>query len=161
MPAIDPRIPARVLLEEVVGGGHPELAEEVVAENVALLRPGFKSIARALTPAGSAMAPERGAAIDGIRRGALAMRVPFPDYSQTVTRQLVDGPTVVNFVAIAGTHRGEFFGLPATERPLRMEALIVTRVTSGKVSAVYALGDELGALLDLGFTLNPPLASDT
>jgi predicted ester cyclase len=84
------------------------------------------------------------------------MRIPFPDYSQTVTRQLVDGDTVVNFVEIAGTHRGTFFGVPATGRNLQMQALIVTRVEGGKVVEVYALGDELGALLDLGFTLTPP-----
>jgi len=153
---IDPRIAARTLLERVVGQGHPELAGEVVAEEVALLRPGFRSTARALTPDGSAMAPTKGAAIEGIRKGATAMRVPFPDYSQTVTRQLVDGDTVVNFVEIAGTQRGVFFGVPPTERPFRMEALIVTRVVDGKVVEVYALGDELGALLDLGFTLAPP-----
>ena len=156
MAAIDPREPARALLERVVGQGRPELADEYVAHDVALLRPGFKSTAQALTPGGSTMAPAKGAAIDGIRRGATAMRVPFPDYSQTVTRQLVDGDTVVNFVEISGTHDGTFFGIPATGGRLRMEALIVTRVVDGKVVEVYALGDELGALLNLGFTLNPP-----
>lgn len=152
----DPREPARILIERVVGAGQPELADQVVAPDVQLMRPGFKSTARALASGQHGMAPAPTAAIEGIRRGATAMREPFPDYYQRVKRQLVEGDTVVNFVEVGGTHKGLFFGVPPTGKAARMDALIVTRIKDGKVAEIFALGDELGLLLDLGFSLKPP-----
>jgi predicted ester cyclase len=156
MSAPDPREPARTLLEKVVGGGQPDLADLVVARDVRLLRPGFKSTARALVGAQHRMAPTPQEAIEGIKRGAIAMREPFPDYSQKVRRQIVEGDTVVNLVSVGGTHEGEFFGVPATGKTVQMDAIIITRVADGRVTEVFALGDELGLLLDLGFSLHAP-----
>jgi predicted ester cyclase len=87
-----------------------------------------------------------------------ALHEPFPDYYQRVLRQVREGDTVVNQVEIGGTHLGTFFGIEATGKRVSMEAVIVTRVENRKVTEVYALGDELGLLLGLGASVQPPSA---
>jgi predicted ester cyclase len=154
----DRREVARLLIESVVGQGRSELAEAVVSTDIRLLRPGFRSTAAALGDRGHGMTPAPTAAIEGLKRGAAALHEPFPDFYQRVLRQVCEGDTVVNVVEIGGTHLGTFFGIEATGKRVSMEAVIVTRVEDGKVTEVYALGDELGLLLELGATVQPPSA---
>jgi predicted ester cyclase len=155
----DPREVARLLIEIVVGQGRSDLADAVVSTDIRLLRPGFRSTAAALSQRGHGMAPAPTDAIEGLRRGAAALHEPFPDYYQRVLQQVCEGDSVVNVVEIGGTHLGTFFGIEATGKRVSMEAVIVTRVEDGKVTEVYALGDELGLLLELGATLQPPAPS--
>jgi predicted ester cyclase len=158
MAEADPKEVARLLIEGVVGQGRSELAETVVSTDIRLLRPGFRSTAAALGQRGHGMAPASSDANEGLKRGAAALHEPFPDYYQRVLRQVREGDTIVNLVEIGGTHLGRFFGIEATGKRVSMEAVIVTYVENGKVTEVYALGDELGLLLELGATLQPPSA---
>src|SRR5919199_534431 len=47
----------------------------------------------------------------------------FPDFRVTIEDLLAEGDRVVVHATLRGTHRGDFFGLPPTDRPLAVGGL--------------------------------------
>jgi hypothetical protein len=50
------------------------------------------------------------------------MNVAFPDIHWDVRDTVVEGDRIATFSFWTGTHRGEFMGIPATGRSVRVEA---------------------------------------
>jgi len=48
------------------------------------------------------------------------------------------------------THHGEFFGVPATGKQIRVKGMAVDRVVAGKMAASRILMDTLGIMTQLG-----------
>ena len=48
-----------------------------------------------------------------------------------------------------GTHRGEFFGVPATERQITVKGMVVDRVVAGKMVESRILMDDLSMMTEL------------
>jgi predicted ester cyclase len=49
-----------------------------------------------------------------------------------------------------GTHRGEFLGIPATGRPVRVEAWTLDRYRGGQLAESRIIMDVAGLLMHLG-----------
>jgi len=49
-----------------------------------------------------------------------------------------------------GTHRGELMGIPATGKPIEVEAISVFRVENGKIAEEWTVWDALGLLQQVG-----------
>jgi predicted ester cyclase len=62
---------------------------------------------------------------------------------------LEDDTLVVRFV-LRGTHRGSFFGIPATQRPMVVPAHVILEVEGGKVKKLRGIFDEAGLLRQIG-----------
>jgi len=65
----------------------------------------------------------------------------------------------------SGTHQGEFFGIPATNRVLRVWGMVIDRFEGRKVKATRILMDTLSMMQQLGVVpaapesgSNPPAA---
>lgn len=56
----------------------------------------------------------------------------FPDTEVTVEDVLADGDTLVGRFTYRATHQGEFLGLPATGRSIRMRSIDIWRVRDGR-----------------------------
>ena len=78
---------------------------------------------------------------DGTRLGraeyhdaVLASHQAFPDLVVEVLDQLAEGDKVATRWRAAGTHRGPFAGIAATDRPVRITAMHLHRVVDGKLA---------------------------
>lgn len=83
------------------------------------------------------------------------MRAAFPDMHWIVEEQIAEGDKVMTRFEWTGTHQAEFFGVPATGRPVRVWGVVIDRLESGKIKDTRIIMDSLGLLMQLG-TFPPP-----
>ncbi len=75
----------------------------------------------------------------------------FPDFAVDVEQLVADDDKVAFAYTITGTHRGEFFGVPATGRRIRARGLQISRFNSdAKMVERWGSSDQLGILQQLG-----------
>jgi steroid delta-isomerase-like uncharacterized protein len=88
----------------------------------------------------------------------------FPDLRVTADDVLSEGDKVVCRYTWHGTHRGDFFGVPATSRRVTVSGMSVYRVAGGKIVEEWWLEDLLGLMQQLGAVPAPgqaqPVASE-
>lgn len=125
----------RRAIDQVWNRGNYAVIDELVARDVVVHAP---------TPGGEIHGPE------GIRQFYTALRRAFPDLHFTVEDQIAEGDRVVTRWQGRGTHAGEFQGIPATGRPVRLAGMDVDRIADGKVVECWAHVDELGLMRQLG-----------
>jgi steroid delta-isomerase-like uncharacterized protein len=92
--------------------------------------------------------PMRGAA------GYLAiigmMRSGFPDIQWTLEDIVAEGDKVAARFIMQGTHNGIFFGVPATGKPIKVQAMNFYRFSDGQIIEEYGQPDMLGLLQQIG-----------
>ena len=103
-------------------------------------------------PASLEPAPMNGEAwarfLDGFVEG-------FPDLQLTVENAVGEGDLVAQRVHFAGTHTGEFQGLPPTNRKVEFSGLELNRFVDGRVAEHWFQLDALGLLQQLGLAVVP------
>jgi len=67
--------------------------------------------------------------------------VPFPDLRQETYDSVLTGDKFVLRVAYFGTHKGEFLGVPATGRSIKMPGIGIFRFEGGKAVENWAQFD--------------------
>ena len=85
----------------------------------------------------------------------------FPDASVTIDGEIADGDRVAHRLILEGTQTNTFVGrtdeIPATHRPLRLEAAALTQVKDRRITELQLFFDQSDVLIQLG--LVPELAS--
>ena len=80
----------------------------------------------------------------------IAAKAAMPDQTMTILGQAADGDTVFTHWVLEGTHTaGDFFGLPASGRATRLEAVAVDVVRNGQIVEHNAVGDFTGFMAQL------------
>jgi steroid delta-isomerase-like uncharacterized protein len=79
----------------------------------------------------------------------------FPDLQLTVEDAVGEGDLVTQRVHFAGTHTGEFQGLPATHRKVTFSGLELNRFVDGRVAEHWVQLDSLALLQQLGLVVVP------
>jgi predicted ester cyclase len=79
----------------------------------------------------------------------------FPDLQITIEDALGEGDLVAQRVHFAGTHTGEFQGLPPTGRKVSFSGLELNRFVDGRVEEHWFQLDALSLLQQLGLVLIP------
>jgi predicted ester cyclase len=74
----------------------------------------------------------------------------IPDAQHTVDEVFADGDSVAVRFTIRGTHTGNFFGIPASNRPVSVVANILMQVRDGRVVRLHGVFDEAGMLRQMG-----------
>jgi predicted ester cyclase len=74
----------------------------------------------------------------------------FPDLRHTVEETVADDETVAVRFTLAGTHRGDFMGIPPTQRSFQAGAIAILRIAGGRVTEVRGQFDQLGMMQQLG-----------
>jgi predicted ester cyclase len=159
----DPRSVVNRLIEDVINAHRPELADEVMDSQIVLRRMGMEKAAAFLASRAAASggnlrdhASAPASPVEGFKAAFNAILTAFPDMRNNVVGpQVVDGDTVITHITFSGTHEGEFLGAAATHKVIEFDEILIQRVTDGKVSEVWALGDELGFLQQLGVLPTP------
>ncbi len=84
-------------------------------------------------------------------------RAAFPDQWWQIEDLIAEGDRVVARTTMTGTHRGDFFGLPATGRSVRVSGVHVMRIANGQIAEHWGNNDDLGLMRQLGAIPEPNL----
>ncbi len=74
----------------------------------------------------------------------------FPDFPLVIDRMLAAGETVIVEGRVTGTQRGEFAGMPASQRAIDVPIAFIVEVADGKVRRWHSYFDAATMLRQLG-----------
>jgi predicted ester cyclase len=92
------------------------------------------------------MAPTR----DGFKQFVTSLRTAFPDLRYTIDDSFETGDRYVARVTASGTMRGEFAGMPATNKHATWNEIHIARVVNQQIVEHWGLIQELPMLVQLG-----------
>jgi len=121
-------------IEETVNKGNFSVVDEILSTDYVYREP--------------TVGEKRGRA--GFRELITMYRSAFPDVKLTIDEQIAEGDKVVTRWNATGTHRGELFGTAPTGKQVRVQGIIVSRITNGKIVEETEVYDALGMLRQLG-----------
>ena len=101
--------------------------------------------------------PGQGPGLEGLKDILRGMRAAFPDLNFTIEEQISGGEKVASRFEWTGTHQGEFLGVPATGRQVRVWGIVIDRFEEGRIKETRIIMDRLGLMMQLG-VFPPPRA---
>ncbi len=99
--------------------------------------------------------PGQGPGRAGLADVLARMFTAFPDLHWTPLDTIAEGDRVVTVSTWAGTHHGEFMGIPATGRRVTVEAWTTDRYRDGQLAESRIIMDVAGMLGQLGVIPSP------
>ena len=129
----------RRFYRELWSAGMLEVADELFADNFIGHAPG-----NTLT---------RGP--DGVKKLVSDWRAGVPDMSLEIHAQVAEGSRCATRFTGTGTHKGPWFGIPATGKEVSLSGIAITRVIDGKVVSDWGEFDIMGLLQQLGVVKRP------
>lgn len=94
--------------------------------------------------------PGEPAGLEGVKKVLALFLNAFPDLHETTMSLIAEGDRVVHHWRSRATHRGEFRGIPPTNREVTMKGIEIFRVREGKITERWGVADSLGLLQQLG-----------
>lgn len=79
-----------------------------------------------------------------------ALRTAFPDLEYTIEDVVIGVDAVAVRTTLRGTHRGDFFGLPATGKSVEVSQMTIEHFKDGKIVTHHRVTDELALQRQLG-----------
>ena len=127
----------RRFFDEVVNQGQLELIDELVADDF-VEHESFPGL-----PSTGPAAP----------REAFKMFLgAFPDMQFAAEDMIAEGDKVATRVTMTGTHKGEFMGIPATNKQFSVQAMDIVQFRDGKAIAHWGVTDQAAMMEQLGLT---------
>lgn len=99
--------------------------------------------------------PGQGPGLEGLKDVLRGMRGAFPDLYFSVEEQIAEGDKVLTRFEWTGTHQGEFLGVPATGRSVRVWGMVIDRLQAGRIKDTRIIMDTLGLMTQLGVFPSP------
>jgi steroid delta-isomerase-like uncharacterized protein len=93
--------------------------------------------------------------MEQLKQAAAAYFAGFPDLHIATDDLIAEGDLVVKRWTARCTHTGEYMGIPPTGNKLVVTGIEIFRIAGGKIAEVWANGDTLGMMQQLGVI--PPL----
>ena len=124
----------RRLFEEGLNQNQPSVFDELIAPSFVIYD----------APPGMEHGPE------GFRQVVALFRTAFPDLHVTFEAEFAESDVVIHRGYVAGTHQGEFQGIPPTGKQVKMKTLDIWRVANGKAVENWVQMDILGLMQQLG-----------
>ncbi|HEY94317.1 MAG TPA: ester cyclase [Dehalococcoidia bacterium] len=137
MSSVEENIEVVRRLEEVFNQGNFEILQELITPDYVLHEINQDFIGQ-----------------EGLKRLVNHLRIPFPDYHQTIEKILGEGDMVVIFYTIRGTFKNELMGIPPTGKQFELNEAVLSRFENGKQAEVWVYYDTLTFYRQLG--INPP-----
>ena len=97
--------------------------------------------------------PGQASGLKGAKENTAMFLNAFPDMKMNVEELVAEGDIVVARVSGTGTHRGDFFGTPATGKRVSFHGIDMMRYKNGKVVEVWHYGDDAEVMAQLGVKL--------
>jgi predicted ester cyclase len=102
------------------------------------------------TPA-PGVAPTR----EGFKQFVVGLKKAFPDLRYTIEDTIESGDKIVHRLTARGTMKGDFMGMPATNKQATWTEFHIGRVVNGRLTEHWGLADQLGMLVQLGVIQSP------
>jgi steroid delta-isomerase-like uncharacterized protein len=115
-----------------------EFIEHVIADTHAISDP---------TVAGGAVGPS------AYRRQVERFLTGLPDLHFEVDDTITEKDKLVVYWTITGTHRGEFLGVPPTNKKVSFSGITINQIRNGKIIESTVIWDGLGLLEQFGIDL--------
>jgi len=131
----DNKAVVRRLYEEVWNKRKLEVINEIISPSHAL---------QASNIFGSSIGPE------AYKRNALLFFAGYPDLHWTIEDTIAEKDKVVACWTISGTHKGDYLGVPATNKKISVDGMTVHHITNGKIMDSYVSWDIWGMMQQLG-----------
>lgn len=125
----------RQLYEEVWNKRRLELVDEIISPSHALHDPNLTD---------SAIGPE------AYKRQVTRFVTAFPDLHFNVEDMFGERDKLAVAWTISGTHRGEFMGIPASNKKVSVDGITLNHIVNGKIMDSYISWDALGLMRQLG-----------
>jgi predicted ester cyclase len=124
---------------EVLNNNKFELVDEIFAPNYVdhTAQPG--------------VAPTR----EGFKQFATGLKKAFPDLRYTIEDSIESGDKIVHRLTARGTMKGDFMGIPATNKSATWTEIHIGRVVNGRATEHWGVVDQLGMLVQLGVIQSP------
>ena len=74
----------------------------------------------------------------------------FPDARVELQEAIESGDRLIVRFEVAGTHQGDFLGVPATGKPIRTHGITILRFENGKCCERWSATDFLNVLVQIG-----------
>ncbi len=100
--------------------------------------------------------PGQGPGIAGLKDVLRGFHAAFPDLHFNVLEQISEGDKVASRYEFTGTHHGEFLGVPATGKSVKVWGVVIDRLVNGKIKDTRIIMDALGLMVQFG--VFPPKA---
>jgi steroid delta-isomerase-like uncharacterized protein len=94
--------------------------------------------------------PGQGPGLPGIKDILTRIRRAFPDSVWSVEEQIAEGNKVLTRLVWSGTHRGDFLGVPATQRAIRVWGMVIDRFEGRKIRSTRILLDTFTMMQQMG-----------
>jgi steroid delta-isomerase-like uncharacterized protein len=133
--AADCKAIVRRLYDEVWNKRRLELADEIISPSHALHDPNVH---------GSAIGPE------AYKRQVTRFIMGFPDLHFSIEDMVCEKEKVAVCWTISGTHKGEFMGIPPSNKKMSVDGITVNHLADGKIMDSYVSWDALGVFQQLG-----------
>ena len=118
---------ARRFYNEVINGGNLDLIDELVSEDF---------VEHEVFPGLPTPGPEA-------PKAALVMLMAaFPDLQMAADDMIAEGDKVVVRITMSGTHKGEFMGIPPTNKGFKVQVIDIIEVRDGKATAHWGQTDQ-------------------
>jgi steroid delta-isomerase-like uncharacterized protein len=125
----------RRVMEEVFNRGTISLVDELIA-------PDF--VEHEEPP------PGMSAGREGVKQLATMLHTAFPDITASIDDIIAEGDKVVARSTWSGTHKGEFMGIPPTDKSVSFGVFDIVRISEGKFVEHWGLMDSLSMMQQLG-----------
>jgi steroid delta-isomerase-like uncharacterized protein len=126
--------------DEVMTQGKLEVIDELVSEDF---------VEHAPTP------PEFPEGREAVKAFVQLFRSAFPDFTATTVAVVEEGDEAWMQSTLTGTHKGEFMGIPATNKKFEITAFDRVRFKDGKAVEHWASQDDMGMMTQLGIAPAP------
>ena len=95
----------------------------------------------------------RGVGPSAYRRQAERFFTGLPDLKFIVDDTISEGDKLVVYWTINGTHRGEFLGVPPTNKRVSFTGITINQIANGKILESTVIWDGLGLMKQFGVDL--------
>ena len=102
-----------------------------------------------------AMPPGMPAGRAGLKQMIVSFRAAFPDLKIAVESMVSEGDRLAAYTVMTGTNTGEFMGMKATGKTIRVEGFDLIRFEGDRMAEHWGLNDDAGMMRQLGVTSAP------
>jgi steroid delta-isomerase-like uncharacterized protein len=99
--------------------------------------------------------PDFGSGREGFKAQWRKWREAFPDLHFEIVDLIAEGDKVLTRWVLTGTHQGEYLGVPATGKAIRVAGMSFDRIEDGLVAEGFDGWDALGLRQQLGVYEGP------
>ena len=127
----------RRLYEEVWNKRKFEVIKELISPSHALQAPNVAGSMAAVGP-------------EAYKRQLVLFLDGYPDLHWSIEDLIAEEDKVVACWTVTGTHKGDFMGIPATNKKVSVDGMTIHHIAKGKIIDSYSNWDALGMMQQLG-----------